>query len=86
MPDSNWDAQRRYGRHKSGHAETRNRRERPRARHGKSEQPDRSIDPEKTPTITNNKSAVAAQDDDPAIVEREAKRKEILGLIMKYAA
>ena len=106
------EAYRRYGRHKSGQAESRTRKVRPQARSGKSEQLETSssasIDPEKTPvaddlavttsstaklkltanpttttTTTNGTDTVL---DDPAILEREAKRKEIQSLIQKYAA
>ncbi|OXU22087.1 hypothetical protein TSAR_000483 [Trichomalopsis sarcophagae] len=97
-PESSY---RRYGRHKSGQSETRTRKVRPQTRHGKSEQPETStasssIDPEKTPLIEEpdempklSKKPVIVDDsadDDPAIAEREAKRKEIQSLIAKYAA
>lgn len=119
----NSDAYRRYGRHKSGHAETRNRKVKPR-RNGKSEQLDArstslrlsrpikiesltftdnkevATDPDKTPiansnAIENLQIAQNAQnstqqnardDEDPAISDRAAKRKEIQSLILKYAA
>lgn len=101
---------RRYGRHKSGHVETRTRKVRP-YRNGKSEQLEPSstalrlarpmkldsmkerrndrLDPDKTPTSSvarENDVQETVDDTDPAIVEREAKRKEIQSLIMKYAA
>ena len=110
----NSEAYRRYGRHKSGHAETRNRKVRPIHRQGKSEQLDDStstgnkllrnrphvtlastdtssqilLDLDKTPTIIGNDVLVTIPnvDNDEAITEREAKRKEIQTLIMKYAA
>ncbi|XP_017762022.1 PREDICTED: serine/threonine-protein kinase Doa isoform X5 [Eufriesea mexicana] len=116
----NSDSYRRYGRHKSGHAETRTRKVRP-YRNGKSEQLESSStalrlarptkvdssstkdtnneDPDKTPTgsvtrdnIANDSTvvttveAVESEDSDPVISERAAKRKEIQGLILKYAA
>jgi hypothetical protein len=91
----------RYGRHKSGQAESRTRKVRPRARHGKSEQLEgssssASVDPERTPLAEGGGVGggggggggveVASTPLDPAILEREAKRKEIQSLIMKYAA
>ncbi|XP_014211066.1 probable dual specificity protein kinase madd-3 isoform X1 [Copidosoma floridanum] len=92
------ESYRRYGRHKSGHVESRTRKVQPQARYGKSEQPEASrslvsADPEKTPVIEEETAKPdscaplpqAVVDDDPAIVEREAKRKEIQSLIMKYA-
>lgn len=100
---------RRFGRHKSGHAESRTRKVRPQARQGKSEQPEptavaSSPDPERTPLAEELQQEAASlrrrkqppvevavatnseTDDDPVIAEREAKRKEIQSLIMKYAA
>ncbi|XP_016838204.1 probable dual specificity protein kinase madd-3 isoform X2 [Nasonia vitripennis] len=93
-PESSY---RRYGRHKSGQSETRTRKVRPQTRHGKSEQPETStvsssIDPEKTPLVEEPDETPKlvivddSADDDPAIAEREAKRKEIQSLIAKYAA
>lgn len=110
----NSEAYKRYGRHKSGHAETKNRKVRPANRSGKSEQlddpslvgsryrsrpmesrpspdfPKKSVipDPDKTPTIGNDTEpgTIADSANDEAISEREAKRKEIQTLIMKYAA
>ncbi|XP_031829521.1 CDC like kinase darkener of apricot isoform X2 [Nomia melanderi] len=111
---SNTDTYRRYGRHKSGHAETRTRKVRP-YRNGKSEQLESSstalrltrpmkvdaltsteandpVDPDKTPTgsMTHEVGVDAVltvdEEDDPAISERAAKRKEIQSLILKYAA
>ncbi|XP_058799513.1 serine/threonine-protein kinase PRP4 homolog [Phymastichus coffea] len=94
---SSSDSFHRYGRHKSGHAESRSRKIRPQLRQGKSEQPDMSThvtlsdDPDKTP-IAEEVERRAAKilpellDNDPKIVEREAKRKEIQSLIAKYAA
>jgi len=105
------DAYRRYGRHKSGHAETRNRKVRPH-RNGKSEQLETNstslrltrpikiepfvdgeevaIDPDKTPIAnTDNENVainIASTEEDPAISDRAAKRKEIQSLILKYAA
>ncbi|XP_015588385.1 serine/threonine-protein kinase Doa isoform X2 [Cephus cinctus] len=99
----NSEAYRRYGRHKSGHAETRSRKVRPH-RSGKSEQLEGAaagnfrlrpieidptctrepMDPEKTPT--GSCAANIADEADQAVSEREAKRKEIQSLIMKYAA
>lgn len=105
------DAYRRYGRHKSGHAETRSRKVRPR-RNGKSEQLEThssslrlprpikidrtaddeevAMDPDKTPIAnTDNENVVqniASTEEDPAISDRAAKRKEIQSLILKYAA
>ncbi|XP_012260491.2 dual specificity protein kinase CLK3 isoform X1 [Athalia rosae] len=100
---------RRYGRHKSGHADSRpSRKVRPH-RTGRSEQADRTpgmrqlrpvefdprsieqrsaeildpVDPDRTPTATVDDVATAA---DLAVSEREAKRKEIQSLILKYAA
>ncbi|XP_076173500.1 CDC like kinase darkener of apricot isoform X2 [Ptiloglossa arizonensis] len=93
----NSDSYRRYGRHKSGHAETRTLKVRP-YRNGKSEQLETNsatlrlarfakgdmakksvaVDPDKTPT--------ASDTEDPAIIERAAKRKEIQSLLLKYAA
>ncbi|XP_020291528.1 probable serine/threonine-protein kinase clkA isoform X1 [Pseudomyrmex gracilis] len=125
----NSDAYRRYGRHKSGHAETRNRKVKPH-RNGKSEQLDTHstslrlsrpvkiesltftdneevvTDPDKTPIANSNvienlqiaqnvqnvqnnvtqQNAHDAEDEDPAITNRAAKRKEIQSLILKYAA
>ncbi|XP_078033494.1 CDC like kinase darkener of apricot [Augochlora pura] len=120
------ESYRRYGRHKSGHAETWTRKVRP-YRNGKSEQlesgsaalrlarptkvdssttaerrdarnkeavnaePDPDPDPDKTPTGSVAHDAgvdavLAIDEDDPAISERAAKRKEIQSLILKYAA
>jgi len=116
------EAYRRYGRHKSGHAETRSRKVRPH-RSGKSEQLEAhsasqrlsrpvkiepltlmnnkeiAVDPDKTPIANNaeNPNIVArniiqnayntsSKDVDSAISDRAAKRKEIQGLILKYAA
>jgi hypothetical protein len=115
------EAYRRYGRHKSGHAETRSRKVRPH-RSGKSEQleahspslrlsrpikieplilannKEAAVDPDKTPIASNNaenantrnvtKNAydTSSKDVDSAISDRAAKRKEIQGLILKYAA
>jgi len=120
----NSEAYRRYGRHKSGHAETRSRKVRPH-RSGKSEQleshstslrwsrpvkiepltsmndEEAAIDPDKTPiannaenpntvarNVTQNANAydTSSKDMDPAASDRAAKRKEIQGLILKYAA
>lgn len=112
----NSEAYRRYGRHKSGHAETRTRKVRPH-RSGKSEQlegystalrlarptkgdpltvglkSEPAADPDKTPTNTGNcenavdaLQTIDADENDPTISERAAKRKEIQSLIMKYAA
>lgn len=105
------DAYRRYGRHKSGHAETRSRKVRPH-RNGKSEQLEAhstslrltrpieiepfvdgeevAMDPDKTPIAnTDNENVaknIASTEEDPAISDRAAKRKEIQSLILKYAA
>lgn len=87
-------AYRRYGRHKSGHAESRTRKVRPQARQGKSEQPPETnttatnSDPDKTPLAEEQQQTEKEEQpsDDPAIAEREAKRKEIESLIQKYAA
>lgn len=118
----NSEAYRRYGRHKSGHAETRSRKVRPR-RNGKSEQlethssslrlsrpikidtltytdgKDVAIDPDRTPiantesfndqigqNVARNAGDALADDADPTISDRAAKRKEIQSLILKYAA
>ncbi|XP_076631871.1 CDC like kinase darkener of apricot isoform X2 [Colletes latitarsis] len=105
----NSESYRRYGRHKSGHAETRTLKVRP-YRNGKSEQLESKstalrlarpakmetvkqtpVDPDKTPTGSDNAVDAALQvaDDDandPTISERAAKRKEIQSLILKYAA
>ncbi|XP_018051747.1 PREDICTED: dual specificity protein kinase CLK2 isoform X2 [Atta colombica] len=121
----NSEAYRRYGRHKSGHAETRNRKVRPH-RNGKSEQLEAStslrlsrpakiepltfvdskeimVDPDKTPVANSNMENLndvaqngmrnecypydaLTEDVDPVISDRVAKRKEIQGLILKYAA
>ncbi|XP_043261059.1 dual specificity protein kinase CLK2 isoform X1 [Colletes gigas] len=105
----NSESYRRYGRHKSGHAETRTLKVRP-YRNGKSEQLESKstalrlarptkmetvkqtpVDPDKTPTGSDNAvdAALQAADDDandPTITERAAKRKEIQSLILKYAA
>ncbi|XP_011876052.1 PREDICTED: probable serine/threonine-protein kinase clkA isoform X2 [Vollenhovia emeryi] len=121
----NSEAYRRYGRHKSGHAETRSRKVRPH-RNGKSEQLEAhstslrlsrpvkiepltftvgeeiTVDPDKTPVASNNAESfvgdaaqnvvtrnaydVLAEDADPAVSDRAAKRKEIQSLILKYAA
>ncbi|XP_011303077.1 dual specificity protein kinase CLK2 isoform X2 [Fopius arisanus] len=84
---------RRYGRHKSGQTESRSRKVRPLHRSGKSEQlegtlgrlkrkeTDTNADPDRTPT-----QRIPDTIEDEAITEREAKRKEIQGLIMKYSA
>lgn len=101
-----------YGRHKSGHAETRSRKVRPH-RNGKSEQLethhstslrlsrpikiDRTVDdeevamdPDKTPVANTDNENIAknitSTEEDPAISDRAAKRKEIQSLILKYAA
>lgn len=106
------EAYRRYGRHKSGHAETRSRKVRPR-RNGKSEQLEShstslrlsrpikideplmdgeevAMDPDRTPIAnTDNENVaknIAPTEEDPAISDRAAKRKEIQSLILKYAA
>ncbi|KAL6260184.1 hypothetical protein P5V15_007718 [Pogonomyrmex californicus] len=117
------EAYRRYGRHKSGHAETRSRKVRPH-RNGKSEQLEArstslrlsrpvkiepltdkgkeiAVDPDRTPVanssdvenlndiarnVTCNALYDALTEDDPAISDRVAKRKEIQSLILKYAA
>lgn len=107
----NSEAYRRYGRHKSGHAETRSRKVRPH-RNGKSEQleahsttlrlsrpvridpfaeSDKSqevvVDRDKTPIAQDFPDVVPnADDEDPVISDRAAKRKEIQSLILKYAA
>lgn len=83
------DSVHRYGRHKSGHTETKSRKVRPLHRSGKSEQLEGTCaiskldtaDPDRTPT-----QRIPETIQDEAITEREAKRKEIQGLIMKYAA
>ncbi|XP_046433862.1 dual specificity protein kinase CLK2 isoform X1 [Neodiprion virginianus] len=104
---------RRYGRHKSGHADSRpsSRKARPH-RTGRSDsckatattaahRPQlrpveidprsierreifENVDPDRTPTAFIDEAATAAADQ--AVSEREAKRKEIQSLIMKYAA
>ncbi|XP_076650710.1 CDC like kinase darkener of apricot isoform X1 [Halictus rubicundus] len=108
------ESYRRYGRHKSGHAETWTRKVRP-YRNGKSEQLESSsttlrltrpikletnaernddrndADPDKTPTGSvahevGVDAVLTIDEDDPAIVERATKRKEIQSLILKYAA
>ncbi|XP_015116499.1 dual specificity protein kinase CLK2 isoform X1 [Diachasma alloeum] len=84
----------RYGRHKSGQTENRSRKVRPLHRSGKSEQlegtfgrpkrresEDCNGDSDRTPT-----QRIPDTIEDEAITEREAKRKEIQGLIMKYSA
>ncbi|XP_012283053.1 dual specificity protein kinase CLK2 isoform X1 [Orussus abietinus] len=79
---------RRSARHKSGLADDRGRETAPRRR---SEQLDASSagrrlrDPDETPTRARD-AADPDPDLDPALAEREARRKEIRGLILKYAA
>ncbi|XP_076301261.1 CDC like kinase darkener of apricot [Lasioglossum baleicum] len=108
------ESYRRYGRHKSGLAETWTRKVRP-YRNGKSEQLESSstalrstrpikletnterndtkndADPDKTPTGSvahevGVDAVLTIDEDDPVILERATKRKEIQSLIMKYAA
>lgn len=114
LVNNNSEAYRRYGRHKSGHAETRNRKVRPLHRSGKSAQPDSSssaqfsrshnypadstitkspdeqestkINNDKTPIVVNEITSIKDLPNDEALTEREAKRKEIQTLIMKYSA
>ncbi|KAK0168346.1 hypothetical protein PV327_002160 [Microctonus hyperodae] len=93
----NSETYRRYGRHKSGNAETKNRKIRPNNRSGKSEQLEgcrlkRRCSKEPSASNNNDLDKMPTQKisntigNDPTLIEREAKRKEIQTLIMKYSA
>ncbi|XP_044007848.1 dual specificity protein kinase CLK2 isoform X2 [Aphidius gifuensis] len=90
------DINQRYGRHKSGHPQTRNQKIRPLHRSGKSEQLEGNLLTKKNsfskdlPVTNINRDKILSKipdlEKDIALTEREVKRKEIQGLLIKYSA